>query len=252
MKTAIQLVDIDSVKPNPKNPRTIKASKLTQLVKSIKDFPQMLNLRPLIVDKKGYVIGGNMRLAAAKEVGLKKIPVLRAESLTPAQVKEFIIKDNVGFGDWDWEAIANEWEIGKLEEWGLDIPDFINADEQAERNSKADEIPEVPSEPVSAYGDIWICGSHRVMCGDSTKAGDVDALMQGTTAQLIHADPPYGMGKESDGVINDNIYGEKLSEFQMMWWRNFRKHLSDNASAYIWGNPDCRRDNWQGMFHHGA
>lgn len=117
----IEQLDISQIKPNPKNPRTITSEKLKSLVRSIKDFPQMLELRPLVVDKKGVVIGGNMRLAAAKEAGLKKIPVMRAESLTPAQVKEFIIKDNVGFGEWDWDALANEWDVQKLEEWGLDI-----------------------------------------------------------------------------------------------------------------------------------
>jgi ParB-like chromosome segregation protein Spo0J len=117
-----ELLDIGSIKPNPSNPRTIKADKHSLLVKSIKEFPQMLELRPLIIDKKGVVIGGNMRLAAAKEAGLKKIPVIRAESLTPAQVKEFIIKDNVGFGEWDWDALANEWDAGELSDWGLDLP----------------------------------------------------------------------------------------------------------------------------------
>jgi len=87
-------------------------------------------------------------------------------------------------------------------------------------------------------GDVWQVGRHRLMCGDSTKPDDVAALMDGKTAALVHADPPYGMGKEKDGVHNDNHYGEKLDAFQMSWWRVVRPHLADNASAYIWGNAE--------------
>lgn len=113
----IETVAIETIKPNPNNPRTITAEKKALLVKSIKDFPQMLEIRPLVVDKKGVILGGNMRYDAAIGAGLKKIPIIRAESLTPAQAKEFIIKDNVGFGEWDWDALANEWDAGELSDW---------------------------------------------------------------------------------------------------------------------------------------
>jgi DNA modification methylase len=100
-----------------------------------------------------------------------------------------------------------------------------------------DEIPEdVPA--ISKLGDVWLCGEHRVMCGDSTDAKNVAKLMNGKTAQLLHADPPYGMGKEKEGVLNDNLYASKLDKFQMFWWNTCRKFLDDNASAYIWGNPE--------------
>jgi hypothetical protein len=115
-------VPIGSVKPNPSNPRLIKDAKFRQLVQSVRDFPQMLELRPIVVDADGVVLGGNMRLKACKEAGLKQVPVIRADDLTPAQQREFVVKDNVGFGEWDWDALANEWDEQALIRWGLDVP----------------------------------------------------------------------------------------------------------------------------------
>jgi ParB-like chromosome segregation protein Spo0J len=119
---SIKIVDIGLLKPNPSNPRHIKDGKFTQLVKSIRNFPEMLNLRPIVVDADYVVLGGNMRLKACIEAGLVEVPIIIASELTKEQQSEFIIKDNVGFGEWDWEELANAWEIDELSEWGLDIP----------------------------------------------------------------------------------------------------------------------------------
>ena len=120
--------NIAEIKPNPKNPRIIKDDKFAKLVKSIRDFPQMLEKRPLIcftdTDKKLVVLGGNMRLKAANEVGLKELPVILADDWTEEQKAEFLIKDNVGFGEWDWDELANDWDADHLSEWGLSIPQF--------------------------------------------------------------------------------------------------------------------------------
>jgi len=118
------VVPIHEIKANPNNPRLIKDEKFAKLVKSIKEFPEMLELRPIVVNDDMIVLGGNMRLKACKEAGLIQIPVIKASSLTEEQQKEFIIKDNVGFGEWDWELIANEWDAEQVTEWGLDIPGF--------------------------------------------------------------------------------------------------------------------------------
>lgn len=115
-----KLIAIGKIKPNKDNPRIIKDNKFKQLVKSIKDFPQMLELRPIVVNDDMVVLGGNMRLKACKEAGLKEVPIIMANELTDEQQKEFIVKDNVGFGEWDWDILANEWDVDKLEEWGLD------------------------------------------------------------------------------------------------------------------------------------
>jgi len=122
----IERLNISEVKSNPNNPRIIKDDKFKKLVESIKDFPKMLELRPIVVNDDMIVLGGNMRLKACKEAGMKEIPVIKASELNEEQQREFIIKDNVGFGEWDWEVLANEWNSKELEAWGLDIPIFDN------------------------------------------------------------------------------------------------------------------------------
>ena len=117
-------VKISDIKTNPKNPRLIKDDKFKKLVKSIQEFPQMLELRPIVVDENNIVLGGNMRLKACIEVGLKEVYIVKAEDLTEQQKDEFIVKDNVGFGEWDWDILANEWDTDKLTDWGLDLPIF--------------------------------------------------------------------------------------------------------------------------------
>ena len=115
-------VKISDIKTNPKNPRLIKDDKFRKLVKSIQEFPQMLELRPIVVDENNIVLGGNMRLKACIEVGLKEVFIVKAEELTEQQKDEFIVKDNVGFGEWDWDILANEWDTEKLQDWGLNLP----------------------------------------------------------------------------------------------------------------------------------
>jgi hypothetical protein len=138
----MEKVKISAIKANSKNPRVIKDDKFKKLVKSIQDFPEMLEKRPLVcftdVDGKYVVLGGNMRLKAAQEVGLKELPIVLADDWTQEQRDEFLIKDNVGFGEWDWDQLANEWDAGKLDEWGLDIPNYITADGFGEDFSLAD------------------------------------------------------------------------------------------------------------------
>jgi len=125
-------VKISEVKSNPNNPRIIKDDKFQKLVKSIKEFPEMLNIRPIVVNADMVVLGGNMRLKACKEAGLKEVAIIKAEDLTEDQQKQFIIKDNVGFGEWDWEDLANNWDAEQLTDWGLDIPDLQKIDKMEE------------------------------------------------------------------------------------------------------------------------
>jgi len=128
----MMLVSISSIKPNPSNPRIIKDDKFKKLVKSLQDFPEMSKVRPIGVNKDMIVLGGNMRLKAMKEAGWKEAPVEIVDWPEEKQ-REFIIKDNVGFGEWDWGMIANEWDAVELEEWGVDIPGFdVNPNEMGE------------------------------------------------------------------------------------------------------------------------
>jgi len=133
-----ETVKISEVKLNPNNPRLIKDDKFLKLVQSIKDFPEMLNIRPIVVNKDMIILGGNMRYKACKEAGLKEIPIIITD-LTEDQQREFLIKDNTSGGEWDWEVLANEWDNEELESWGLTLPGFdINADELGEEFSLKD------------------------------------------------------------------------------------------------------------------
>jgi len=120
------LTKISDIKLNPNNPRLIKDDKFEKLVKSIKDFPEMLNIRPIVVNNDMVILGGNMRFKACKEAGLKEIPVIIASDFTEEQQREFLIKDNVSGGEWDFDMLANEWDVEDLAHWGLDIPSFAN------------------------------------------------------------------------------------------------------------------------------
>ena len=120
----VKQVPIGKIKPNKGNPRFIRDEKFTKLVKSLREFPDMAKLRPIIVNAEMVVLGGNMRLKAMQELKWETVPVIVAENLTRQQQAEFVIKDNVGFGEWDWEMLANQWDADLLTDWGLDIPHF--------------------------------------------------------------------------------------------------------------------------------
>jgi len=137
-----QQVKISKVKGNPDNPRIIKNDKFKKLVKSIQEFPEMLKLRPIVVDEDMMVLGGNMRLKASKDAGLKEVWIEVAEGLTEEQKKEFIVKDNVGFGEWEWDMLANEWDSSKLTEWGLDV--WLNEDDIKELKNPDNKESENP------------------------------------------------------------------------------------------------------------
>jgi ParB-like chromosome segregation protein Spo0J len=137
MKT--EVIKITEVKTNPNNPRVIKDDKFDKLVASIKEFPKMLEIRPIVVNDDMIVLGGNMRLKACKAAGLKEVHVIKASELTEDEQRQFIIKDNVSGGEWDWDMLANEWDVEQLEEWGLDVPNF---GEDAEQKDLSDELKE--------------------------------------------------------------------------------------------------------------
>ena len=151
-----QQVKISKVKGNPSNPRIIKNDKFKKLVKSIQEFPEMLKLRPIVVDEDFMVLGGNMRLKASKEAGLKEVWIDVAEGLTEDQKKEFIVKDNVGFGEWDWAMLGNEWNTIKITEWGLDV--WENQDDKNELDAELEwtGMPEFNNDDLSPKRQIII------------------------------------------------------------------------------------------------
>lgn len=250
----IQNVPINTVKANPNNPRIIKDDKFAKLVKSINEFPQMLNLRPIVVNDDMVVLGGNMRLKACKEAGLKEIPIIKASELTEQQQKEFIVKDNVGYGEWDWDDLANNWDVDELTEWGLDIPGFDAIEVEAEEDDFA--VPDGGIETDIVLGDLFEIGEHRLLCGDSTDSDQVALLMNGQKADMVFTDPPYGMslntnyqdihkgastGRNFDKIINDDkefnpscIFVLDAKEY-FLWGADYYKHfLPNGGSWHIW------------------
>jgi DNA modification methylase len=203
-------VKISAIKANSKNPRVIKDDKFKKLVKSIQEFPEMLEKRPLVcytdVDGKYVVLGGNMRLKASQEIGLKELPIVLADDWTQEQRDEFLIKDNVGFGEWDWDQLANEWDADKLDDWGLDVPNFDGEVLEAEEDD-FDTTP--PLEPITVLGDLYEIGEHRLLCGDSTDSDQVAKLMNGQKANMVFTDPPYGISV----VSNNKVGGDKIPTF---------------------------------------
>ena len=182
---------ISDVKVNPNNPRLIKDDKFAKLVQSIKDLPQMLAIRPIVVNTDMVVLGGNMRLKACKEAGLKEVPIIIADNLTEDQQREFLIKDNVSGGEWDWQMLANDWDTEQLNDWGLDIPNF----EPEQVLEAVEDDYEMPDEIQTdiVLGDLFEIGEHRLLCGDSTDSDVVSKLMNGEKADMVFTDPPYGM-----------------------------------------------------------
>ena len=188
----IEIVKLYKIKNNPNNPRLIKDDKFHKLVKSIKEFPEMLKLRPIIVNDDLVVLGGNMRKKACKEAGLKEVPIIKASELTVKKQREFIIKDNVGFGEWDWDLIANEWDAEQLDDWGLDLPlDFNVVEEEAEE----DDYVEPDNLKVDVVlGDLIEIGEHRLLCGDSTNHENWSKILPKNGIEIIYTDPPYSSG----------------------------------------------------------
>jgi DNA modification methylase len=216
----MKLVKISKVKPNPKNPRILKDDKFKKLVKSIQEFPDMLNKRPLIVftdtDGKYIVLGGNQRLRALKELKHETVPIIVADEWTEEQKNEFLIKDNVGFGEWDWDSLANEWDAEKLDDWGLDLPVDLSVQEELEVEEDNYEIPnEINTDIV--IGDLFEIGEHRLLCGDSTCSDTVGKLMNGEKADMVFTDPPYNVDYEGKTKEKLKIQNDKhsLSEFRI-------------------------------------
>ena len=199
--------NISSIRPNPENPRVIKDEKFAKLVKSIKEFPEMLELRPIVVNDEMVVLGGNMRLKACIEAGMTEVPIIKASSLTPDQQKEFIIKDNVGFGEWDWDVLANDWDAEKLTDWGLEIPNYEPLVLEAEEDN-FDVPDEIQTDIV--LGDLFEIGNHRMLCGDSTDSDQVARLMNGEKADMVFTDPPYGMNAVSKSGVLKEKYGTDI------------------------------------------
>ncbi len=186
-----ELLKIKDVKLNPNNPRILKDEKFSKLKDSINSAPWMLEARPIVIDEANIILGGNMRYQALKDLGYKEIHCVRLANLTEEQKQEFIIKDNVSFGEWDWELLANDWDATKLEEWGLDLP--IDEVEHLEAEEDDFEVAPERTKTNIVLGDLIEIGKHRLLCGDSTNSDQVAKLMNGELADMVFTDPPYNI-----------------------------------------------------------
>ena len=247
-KPQIEALPVTSLVPYAKNSRTHSDEQVAQVAASIKEFGFT---NPILVDGDNVLIAGHGRLLAAQRLGLDEVPCIRLSHLTESQKRAYVIADNKLAMNAGWDDDLLMLEIGDLKDDGFDVSLTGFSEEElaglvvqeiSEGLTDEDAVPDAPEQPVTVEGDVWLLGRHRLMCGDSTSIDAVEKLMDGQKAQLLHADPPYGMGKEGEGVANDNLYKEKLDAFQMDWWATFRTFIQDNASAYIWGNaPDLWR-----------
>jgi site-specific DNA-methyltransferase (adenine-specific) len=233
----IETVKISAVKSNPNNPRIIKDDKFKKLVTSIKEFPQMLDIRPIVVNDEMIVLGGNMRLKACIEAGLKEVAIIKASELTPEQEKEFIIKDNVGFGEWNWDDLANSWDTEQLTEWGLDIPNFEVTNLEAEEDDF--EAPEGGIETDIVLGDLFEIGEHRLLCGDSTLTDTFDKLMCGEKADMCVTDPPYNVAyeggtKEKLTIENDSMSNDDFYKFLYEFYTALSTAVKKGGAIYVW------------------
>lgn len=232
----IEEVKLSSVKKNPNNPRVIKDEKFKKLVASIKSFPQMLKIRPIVVNNDMIVLGGNMRLKACKEAGIETVPIIRAEDLTEEQQREFIIKDNVGFGEWDFEMLGNEWELDQLTEWGLDVPDTFSLNQESEPEEDHYEIPEeVHSDVVK--GDIIEIGEHKLLCGSSTETDEWQKIMEGKLCDLVVTDPPYNVdyqGGTGLKIMNDKMDNNSFYQFLYDFYTALGSYTKPGGAWYVW------------------
>ena len=248
----IEKIKISEVKLNPNNPRLIKDDKFIKLVKSIKDFPEMLDIRPIVVNSDMVILGGNMRFKACKEAGLKEVPIIIADNLTQEQEREFLIKDNTSGGEWDFNMLANEWDVEQLDEWGLDIPNFEPDVVLEAEEDDFDGTP--PEEPITVLGDLYEIGEHRLLCGDSTCSDTVGKLMNGDKADMVFTDPPYGVSytgghnkKQRTGIIADELQGEDLSSLFEDSINTACIFSKDSAPFYIWYAGGKSKETYLGL-----
>jgi len=205
IKAKIEKVSISSIKENAANPRTINKHKFQKLVNSVKEFPEMLSLRPIIVDKDNVILGGNMRYKACKELGLKEVYIIQAADLDDKQAQEFIVKDNVGFGEWDWDILANDWDTDLLEHWGLDL-NIDNAIDDLEEDDDIELPQSVQLEPPKEY----------ILIMAEPNSVDWEELKETLKLKMVR-----------NGGYKKGSPFESVSLERVLYWDEFKKRLKD-------------------------
>lgn len=202
-------VNISAIKPNEENPRFITDSKFKKLVKSIKEFPEMLEARPLVVDENMIVLGGNMRLKALKSAGVFEVPIKQVFGWSQEKKKEFIIKDNIGYGEWDWDLVANGWEFEKLKEWGLDIP-IEDEVEDLEEDEELELPQSVQLEPPKEY----------ILIMAEANSVEWEDLKETLKLQMVRRGG-YKKGSAFDAVSLERV----------LYWNDFKKRFNADSNT---------------------
>ena len=230
----------------PENPRTREDAKQRNLEKSIEELPEMTIARAaLCYPYKGryVVIGGNRRLEAQRALKRKEVPIIALPEDTPVEkLRRMALLDNESTGQTDWAKLAKDWSKDEIRAWNIETPKgWFN--EVPGKKAEEDNYTEPEKlKPRVKLGEIWQLGEHRLMCGDSTNKDDVAKLMDGSIADLVFTDPPYGMKKEKDGVVNDNLNFNDLLEFNKKWIPISFDNLKENGSWYCWGMDEPLMD----------
>ena len=254
---------ITDLKANPKNPRIIKDDKFKKLVKSLQEFPEMMEKRPMVcvtdVDGKLFPLGGNMRLKALQELKYKEIPdewVMLADEWTVEKRQEFVIKDNLAMGEWDWELLTDMFDVSDLEDWGVDLPEL--EDETPSPEAKEDDY-EIPDEIETdiVLGDLFEIGEHRLLCGDSTDSDSVAKLMNGEKADMVMTDPPYNVDYSSKNkmlnyadngkriekdIENDKMDNNSFYQFMYDFYTVLASYTKEGGVWYVWYSEKEKRN----------
>lgn len=236
------VIKLSTIKPNPNNPRLIKDEKFAKLCERVKANPNTLRFRPIVVDSDNVIQGGNMRYKALKELGYKEVPdewVAKADDLTPEQLREFIVVDNVGYGEWDYDLLGNQYSAQELSDWGVDMPTFEVAPtvEEDEFN-----VPDGGIDTDIVLGDLFEIGRHRLLCGDSTQTDTFKTLFGEQLADMVVTDPPYNVayeGKTKDAlkIENDDMSDSDFYQFLYDFYTALGSYTKAGGAWYVW-QPD--------------
>ena len=248
----------------PKNPRLIRDKNFKKLKHSIEDNPEMTALREILVfpkDGRFVIIGGNMRYEAMKSLGLETAPCKVIPEDTPVEkLRQIVLKDNSGFGEWDYDLLGNDWDKELIDACCIEIPDLdkIETEEDTAEDDNFDPSDALPAKPVTQPGDIWKLGDHRLICGDSTQEETLDALMGDETADCIITDPPYNVdyrqtAKGGRKIENDKMDEAAFAAFLEAAFAAGNKHLKAGGAFYIWHSDShgltfrsaCQATGWQ-------
>ena len=245
----VNKVKISQIKSNPNNPRLIKDDKFYKLVKSLEEDPDFCNVRPVVVNKDMIVLGGNMRLKAAKELGWKEIPCEIVDWSEEKQ-RAFTIKDNVGYGEWDWDMLANEWDAEQLNEWGLDVPEFVNDETIPEVEEDDFDIPDGGIETDIVAGDLFEIGQHKLLCGSSTETDTWKKLFEKQLCDMVMTDPPYNVNYEGGTglkIMNDQMTNDSFYRFLYDFYTALGSYTKAGGAWYVW-HADSEGANFRQAF----